>query len=152
MSEYGASTKNTAIRATEPSPEALPGRGADFKQGFISTLPLWPGTFSFGLAYALAGLSAGLDPWAIQAMSLLVYAGGAQLTAVGLLAAGAGSLSIMLTTLVINLRNLMFMVAVAPYLRSINLFQRYLLAFGLSEETYALSAERLSSGQSSPFR
>ncbi len=150
--EISETSKPESSNLTSTAALASPSGRNDFKQGFISSLALWPGTASFGLAYALAALAAGLNPLAIQAMSLLVYAGGAQLTAAGLFATGVSGLSIVLTTLVINLRNLLFMVAVTPYLRTLNLFQRCLLAFGLSEESYALSIERMSTGQSTPFR
>ena len=136
---------------TGPASPPVSGR-TDFKRGFLSSLALWPGIFSFGIAYALSALAAGLDPVATQVMSLLVYSGGAQLTATGLLAAGASGLSIVLTTLIINSRNLLLMAALSPYMGRFGKYKRWLLAYALSEESYALSAQKISSGESTPYR
>lgn len=64
-----------------------------------------------GMAVALPGVSfgalsvaGGLPTWAPIAMSVLVFAGGAQFAAVGVLTAGAGALPAILTGLLLNLR------------------------------------------------
>jgi 4-azaleucine resistance transporter AzlC len=116
-------------------------------RGFMATVPLWLGVMPFGVAYALAAIAAGLSPAQTLAMSLIVFAGASQLTAAGLFAAGAGPLSIILTTLVVNLRHLLLSASLAPHLRSISLLRRAALAFGLTDETYAVCVRDVSEGR-----
>jgi 4-azaleucine resistance transporter AzlC len=123
---------------------------ADFVRGFIDTLPLWIGAAPFGIAYALAARAAGLDAWQTQGMSLLVFAGASQLTAAGLFASGAGALSIIFTTLVINLRHLLLTASLAPALRSLSLLRRAGLAFGVTDESYAVTVRRILEREASP--
>ena len=61
----------------------------DFRAGFVATMPLWLGAAPFGAIYAVSALAAGLNWAQTLAMSLFVFAGASQFTAVGLFAAGA---------------------------------------------------------------
>ena len=65
------------------------GTRAAFARGFWILAPLWLGVVPFGLAYAVTARSAGLSLLQTQALSTFVFAGSAQLSAVGLFAAGA---------------------------------------------------------------
>ncbi len=92
-----------------PPPERVAfRRGAAFGEGFRAMLPIWAGVVPFGLAYAVSARAAGLSWIDTQLMSLLVFAGSAQFTAVGMFAVGASSLALIVTTLVINLRHLLY--------------------------------------------
>ena len=52
-------------------------------------VPLWLGVVPFALAYAVLARDVGLTLVETQALSVLVFAGSAQFTAVGLFGAGA---------------------------------------------------------------
>ncbi|MBW6454268.1 MAG: AzlC family ABC transporter permease [Trueperaceae bacterium] len=84
-----------------------------FGAGFRAMVPLWMGVAPFGAAYAVTARAAGIDPVHTQLMSLLVFAGGAQFAAVGLIAAGAGPWTLISTTFLLNLRHLLYGVVVA---------------------------------------
>ena len=60
-----------------------------FRRGFLAMVPLWLGVVPFALAYAVTARRAGLSLVETQALSLFVFAGSAQFSAVGLFAAGA---------------------------------------------------------------
>jgi 4-azaleucine resistance transporter AzlC len=120
-----------------------------FQAGFAATLPLWLGAIPFGMIYAVSALAAGLSPAQTQAMSLLVFAGAAQFTAAGLFAAGAAGPAIVFTTLVINARHLLLAASLAPYLRAIGPALKALLAFGLTDESYAVGMRRFIEGSGS---
>lgn len=132
---------------TEREHVARPMHHNDLRRGFVATLPLWLGIAPFGVAYALAARTAGLSAAQTLAMSLLVFAGASQFTAAGLFAAGAGGPSIVLTTLIVNLRHLLLSASLAPRLRRLALWQRAGLAFGLTDESYAVSVQRVLDGQ-----
>jgi 4-azaleucine resistance transporter AzlC len=122
----------------------------DFRSGFAAALPLWLGAAPFGVIYAVSALAAGLSPAQVVAMSLLVFAGAAQFTAVGMFAAAAAPAAIVMTTLVVNARHLLLAASLAPYLRRIGPWRRLLLAAQVTDESYALTARRFLDGSGSP--
>ena len=81
-------------------------RWATIRQGFLATLVVWPGVAPFGMVYAVSALSAGLSFWETLGMSLIVFAGAAQFTAVGMFGSDAHPFSIIATTAIINARHL----------------------------------------------
>ena len=79
-----------------------------FWRGFRDMLPLWAGVIPFALAYAVSAQAAGLSLWDTQLMSLVVFAGSSQFSAASLFALDASSLSLILTTFVINVRHFLY--------------------------------------------
>lgn len=70
-----------------------------------------------GASFGAISVAAGLPAWLPVTMSLLVFAGGAQFTAVGVLLAGGGPLAAAAAGLVLNTRHLPFGFTVADVLR-----------------------------------
>lgn len=79
-----------------------------FVAGARAMLPLWAGVVPFGAAYAVTARAAGLSLLDTQLMSLAVFAGGAQFSAAGLVAAGAGPWTLVATTFLINVRHVLY--------------------------------------------
>jgi 4-azaleucine resistance transporter AzlC len=125
-------------------------RRADLGAGALAALPLWLGAAPFGIIYAASAIGAGLSPAQTIAMSLLVFAGASQFTAVGMVAAGAAPAAIVLTTLIVNARHLLLAASLLPYLRRLAMWRRILLAAQLTDETYALAVRRFLDGTGSP--
>jgi 4-azaleucine resistance transporter AzlC len=125
---------------------------ADFRRGLIATAPLVPGVVVFGLLYGVMARQVGLSPWEAWAMSLIVHAGSAQFTALGMWAS-AGTGAIVLTTLAINLRHLLMGASIAPYLLGLRQRWRALLALWMSDESYAVAvtAYRQDTGSAAYF-
>lgn len=70
-----------------------------------------------GLSFGALAPTAGLSPAMTVAMSVLVFAGGAQLLVLGVLVAGGGIWPAVAAGLLLNLRNVPFGLVLAPYLR-----------------------------------
>lgn len=104
-------------------------------------MPLWLGVAPFGLAYAVIARSAGLSLVETQALSLLVFAGSAQVSAVGLFARGAGGLEIVLTTFLLNVRHVLYGVSLGRRVE-MSRRQRLVAAFFLTDEAYGVSIAR----------
>jgi 4-azaleucine resistance transporter AzlC len=121
----------------------------DFRAGFVATLPLWLGAAPFGAIYAVSALAAGLDWAQTLAMSLFVFAGASQFTAVGLFAAGAAPFAIVLTTLIINARHALLAASLAPFVRESRLGAKALIASQLTDESYAIGMRRWLDGSGS---
>ncbi|MGI5823370.1 MAG: AzlC family ABC transporter permease [Dethiobacteria bacterium] len=106
--------------------------------GFYRSLPLVLGYFPIGFAFGVLAANTGLAPWECGLMSLFVYAGSSQLIAVSLLAAGAGILTITLTTFLVNLRHILMSATLAPYLDHFSRLQQALFAYQFTDEIFAL--------------
>lgn len=118
----------------------------EFFAGFKDTLPIMVGVFPFGLAYGIVAQSIGLTPGESLLMSLLVFAGAAQFISLPMFAEGAGAVMIALTALLINLRHLLMGLSLAPYMSGLSLPRKALLAFGMADETYAITISRAQAG------
>lgn len=119
-----------------------------FRQGLLATLPLTPGVIAFGLFYGVMARQIGFSPWEAWAMSLIVHAGSAQFIALGMWAT-SGAFSIVLTTLIVNLRHLLMGASIAPHLRQVPPRWRALLALWMSDESYALAIAAYERGEGS---
>jgi 4-azaleucine resistance transporter AzlC len=119
------------------------GRG--WPAGVSRAMPIVLGYVPIGLAYGVLAQKAGLSALNTLLMSLLVYAGSAQLIAVGLFAGGASVLSIVLTTFVVNLRHLLFSAAVAPFLQHWRKIDLAGFAYELTDETFAVHSAQFAS-------
>jgi predicted branched-subunit amino acid permease len=105
----------------------------------VDTLGIAVSAGGFGLVYGLAARSAGLSTFEVGAMSVLVFAGGAQFAALASIAAGVPWLSIVLITAFINARHLLYGAAIAPFVADRPLAMRALMAHMLNDETFAIS-------------
>ncbi len=129
-----------------PPPSRLPPHG--FWAGLAAAAPVVPGAVAFGLVYGVLARQAGLSLWATTAMSVLVFAGAAQFTAVSMWGQASPGFLIA-TTLMINLRHLLMGASVAPHLLGQPGAWKGLLAFGLTDESYALAISRYLRGEGS---
>ncbi|MDH2431987.1 AzlC family ABC transporter permease [Pokkaliibacter sp. MBI-7] len=120
---------------------------AAFFDGVRTLLPLTPGVLPFGLVTGLAAVDMGYSPGTTLGMTLLFFAGSAQMAAFQLLKNDAYALVILLTTIVINLRFVMYSASLAPHLHHLPRSLRWSLSYLLSDQAYALSIVRLSSAE-----
>jgi 4-azaleucine resistance transporter AzlC len=111
----------------------------DFALGFRAMAPLWLGVVPFGLAYAVLARDAGLSVLETQALSVLVFAGSAQVSAVGLFGAGAAGLEIVLTTLLLNVRHVLYGMALGRQVQ-LSRAQRPVAAYFLTDEAFGVTA------------
>lgn len=109
-----------------------------FMQGLRDQAPFIPGFVPFGFITGTAAISAGVDPWLSMAMSVIMFAGAAQLAAVSLLAQHAPGGIVVLTVLVVNLRMMMYSAAVAPYFRATPTWRKWLFSYLLTDHVFAL--------------
>jgi predicted branched-subunit amino acid permease len=105
----------------------------------------------FGLIYGVLALGAGLSPASAQAMSAIVFAGSAQFISTQMFASGAPGLVIALTLIVVNLRHMLYSASLAPYVLHLRPAWRWLLAYLLTDEAYAITISHYTeSGPGSP--
>jgi 4-azaleucine resistance transporter AzlC len=137
------SPEKSPLNGPDDNPTPQPTIRSEFFQGAIASSPLWLGIVPFGLAYSLAATTAGLNPFEIQGMSLIVYAGASQIIASGLFASATSGFSIILVTLIVNLRHVLFGTSLLSTLQHLKWWQKMLLAAGLTDEAYAVSVRKM---------
>lgn len=107
--------------------------------GVRAELPILVGVIPFGMIYGALALSAGIPPASAQAMSAVVFAGSAQFITAQLYGEGAPLLVIVLTGAVVNLRHMLYSASLAPFLRPLNTGWKWLMAYLLTDEAYAVT-------------
>lgn len=118
-----------------------------FIHAFQQTLPVILGYLPVGFAYGVLAQKSGLSDFNTIFMSVIVFAGSAQLVAVGLFASGMGPATVILTTFIVNLRHLLMSAALAPHLKKWTRLQKFWFAFELTDETFALHMRSFSKGE-----
>jgi 4-azaleucine resistance transporter AzlC len=101
-------------------------------------LPLWLGVAPFAVAYAVTARAAHLSLLETQFMSVTVFAGASQFAAAGLFGQGAGGLSIIATTFLLNVRHVLYGLSLAQQL-PVSGLRRLLAAQFLTDEAYGVS-------------
>lgn len=130
------------------SAEFHPSRG--LVQGVYAGLPVAIGYVPIAIAYGALGVASGLTWWHTALMSLLVFAGASQFMAVGMLAAGAGAVQIIIATFVLNFRHLIMSLSLFDRLRAFPAAKRVAAALGVTDETFAVLVTRAEDRQSRP--
>ena len=115
---------------------------AEFLAGIKGELPLLLGVMPYGMIYGVLALKAGLPADVAQAMSFIVFAGSSQLIGTPLIAGGSPVIVIVLTTFVVNLRHMLYSASVAPYIGHLPARWKWLLAYLLTDEAYAVTIAR----------
>ena len=87
-----------------------------FREALRTSAPAMPGIFAWGLVAGMAMMQSGLTLWQALGMTLVVFAGSAQLAALPLMAANAPAIVVFLTGLVVNLRFVIFAASMGPHL------------------------------------
>ena len=117
-----------------------PSRAASFAAGARDTLPMIVGAAPFGLIFGALVATTPLAPWHGQLMSLTVFAGSSQFIAAGLFATGVGYAVLWATTLIVNLRHMLYAANLLPHVKHLDLRWRTVLGFLLTDETFAVSS------------
>jgi 4-azaleucine resistance transporter AzlC len=114
----------------------------ELREGFGASWPICLGYFPIGLALGVLAQQAGLPWWAVLLMSIMVFAGSSQFICIAMLAGGASLLSIIATTLVVNLRHALMSSALAVHLQNVNRWFLSLFAYGITDESFAVNMAR----------
>ncbi len=140
-----------------PMPAADSGAGADraadrdadrdadraaYRAGFKTGLPSLFGLAAWGLVVGVAMVKSGLSIPQSLAMTLMVFAGSAQLASLPLIAAHAPVWVVFATAVAVNLRFVIFSVLLAPHFTHLPLRQRFFLGYISGDLAVALFLQR----------
>jgi predicted branched-subunit amino acid permease len=123
-----------------------------FGRGLADMLPVSPAIAAWGLVTGVAMAQSALTLSESVGLSLIAYAGSAQLAVLPLLVAGAPVAVSVLTALMVNLRFVIYSAAVAPSFRTYPLRQRLALGYLLGDISFVVYMRNESQWRSSASR
>ena len=124
----------------------------EFLRGARAAFPAAPGVVAWGLVMGVAMVKSGLTvPWALT-ISVLAYAGSAQLAALPLIAAGQPFWLIALAAFVTNLRFVIYSASLRRWFEAYSLRRRAVLGFFTGDFTFAIFMDRVNREGEFPYR
>jgi predicted branched-subunit amino acid permease len=122
----------------------------EFIDGARAALPVLLGVVAFGVIAGVAMVASGIPPLAAMVMSLLVFAGASMVASAQLLSSGTPALLVILTTVFINLRFMMYSASLRLHFRHEPLRWRLALAYLQADNVYGLTLMRFSENPDAP--
>lgn len=113
-----------------------------FWRGALDALPFVVVVAPFAFLFGVVAAEVGLDMLQIIGISVTVFAGASQFTALQLMLEAAPLVVVVITAMAVNLRLVMYSAALTPYLGMAPTWHRVLIAYFLVDQTYALSVSR----------
>lgn len=104
----------------------------------------------FGIITGVAMVASGIPPLVAMLMSVVVFAGASMVASAQLLASQAPALLIIFTTLVINLRFMMYSASLRTHFAHVPLKQRLAVAYLTADNVYALVLNRFAEHPQDP--
>ncbi len=128
--------------AASDAEETRRERKEAFLAGVHAVAPALVATSTWGLVTGVAMVKSGLTESMALAMTLLMYAGSAQLTSLPLIAAGAPLWLIFAAGFVVNLRFIIFGAALQPYFRHLSWPRRLAMGYFTTDMGFVLFMSR----------
>lgn len=115
----------------------------EFIEGIKDGIPICLGYFSVSIAFGMTAVLAGVPLWAAVMISLTNLTSAGQFAGTNIMIAGGTIPELALTTFIINIRYFLMSLSVSQKVDSkIKLWQRFAVAFGITDEIFAVSVQR----------
>jgi predicted branched-subunit amino acid permease len=132
----------TESSSASPSPYVAEHHEPSWREGVKAGTPTLFGIGAWGLVVGIAMVKSGLTVPQALGMTMLVFAGSAQLAALPLIAAHSPIWVIFATAFVVNLRFVIFSALLAPHFAHLPLRKRFLLGYVAGDMTVALFLQK----------
>lgn len=114
-----------------------------FRSGLKDGVPIGLGYLSVSFTFGMMAVAAGLPVWAAVLVSMLNVTSAGQFAGLPLLAASGSCIEMALTQFIINMRYALMSLSLSQKLhRSVNLFDRVLIAFCNTDEIFAVASSK----------
>jgi len=127
---------------TDREPDIAAHHEPSWRAGLKDGVPSLFGILAWGMVVGVAMVKSGLTVPQGLGMTLLAFAGSAQLASLPLIAAGAPIWVVFLTALVVNLRFVIFAALLAPQFARLPLRQRFFLGYAAGDMTVAIYLQK----------
>ena len=111
-----------------------------FKAGFKKAMPIALGYFPVSFTFGIMASSGDIDPIMATIISLTNFTSAGQFAGANLMLVGSPLIEIAMTTFVINIRYMLMSLAISQKLLPMSTVQKLILAFGITDETFALAS------------
>lgn len=115
---------------------------AEARAGLRDIAPAAIAAIPISLLYGALASAKGLSPLEITLMSAFVFAGGAQFAAVELWTLPPHIAVLVFSTALINARHILMGISIAPKLRRLKPWQRWLGVYAMADENWAMTERR----------
>lgn len=102
-----------------------------------TTIPVFLGYISCGIAFGLVTVNAGYPWWLAPAMGILIFAGAGQFVAIPLFVTGTPVLAILATELLLNIRHIVYGLPLINQFKECRRTKPYLI-YALTDETFSI--------------
>jgi len=123
---------------------------SDLAEGVRASLPVLLGVAPFGVITGVAMVASGIPPLVAMLMSLFVFAGASMVASAQLLASGSPVLLVVLATLIINLRFMMYSASLRLHFADAPLGRRLAIAYLTADNVYGLMLGRFAEHPDDP--
>lgn len=114
-----------------------------FYKGFKDGVPIALGYFSVAFAFGMLAVSKNFGSWVPIVISVTNFTGTGQFAGLDLIFAGSAYFEVAFTILIINLRYSLMSLSLSQKLDdSVTIFQRFMIAFGNTDEIYAVAMQQ----------
>jgi predicted branched-subunit amino acid permease len=134
-----------------PSASSTDTWKSGFKDGFKLSTAVMPGMAAWGMVTGMAMVQSGLTIWQALGMTFIVYGGSAQLASLPLIAAAAPIWVIFVTTVVVNLRFVIFSAVLGPQFSHLPWHKRLFYGYFNIDVTIALFSQRFPDAAATRF-
>ncbi len=109
-----------------------------FLEGVKGSIPIAVGYFPIAVAFGVMAANAGISSAESFSMSVFVFAGASQFMAAEMISSGITAMEIAIAVFILNFRHFIMSLSVFHRLKEKNRALRALLAFGVTDETFAV--------------
>lgn len=113
---------------------------SDFREGLKRGIPIGLGYISVSITFGMIAVRYGLDPKVAVLISMTNLTSAGQFAGIDLIVNNAIYIELALTTLIINIRYALMSFAISQKLEKVSILKRLIIAFGITDETYALAS------------
>jgi 4-azaleucine resistance transporter AzlC len=112
-------------------------------KGIKHGLPVCFGYFSVSMAFGITAVLEGMPIWSVILISLLNLTSAGQFAGTNIIVAHGTMMELAITSLIINMRYFLMSLSVSQKMKkSVTLLQRMAIAFGITDEIFAISVQR----------
>jgi 4-azaleucine resistance transporter AzlC len=126
---------------TDSQQAACPPWSARFARGLKLGFPILLGYVPVGAAFGILAEGLGFTPLQAVVCSATALAGAGQFIGLALMKSGATVAAVIAATTIVNLRYVLFGAAISPHISRVPIGGQALLAFSLTDETFAVNID-----------
>lgn len=114
-----------------------------FRRGILDSIPIALAYLAVSFAFGIAGSAKGVPVWAVTLISATCLTSAGQFAGLISITAGGSLIELILSQVIINLRYSIMSIAIGQKLVSkTKLWNRFLMAFGVTDEIFAMACGR----------